>query len=158
MVKGILELILNIIQDLDDFFLVEYWNISLDGFWLGHLAAQNSCALWWTPKVKVSPKNKYGDRISGADIECNTRSCTLWWTPKVKMFSQNRIWWQEFWGWYWIQYNTLMTFFLIEYLEYVLRWFLDRSFSCTKFLHLLVDSQSGNVLPKPFENTPTPGH
>ncbi len=24
---------------------------------------------------------------------------------------QNWIWWQDFWGWYWIQYNTLMTFF-----------------------------------------------
>ncbi len=42
-----------------------------------------------------------------------------------------------------------MTLSLIEYLEYVLRWFLDRSFSCTKFLRPLVDSQNENVLTKP---------
>ncbi len=75
-----------------------------------------------------------------------------WWgTPfstKLKNVPQNQIWWQEFWGWCWIQYKTLMTFCLIEYFEYVLRCFLDRSFSCTKVLCSLVDSQSENVLPK----------
>ncbi len=40
--------------------------------------------------------------------------------PKWKCSPKNRIWWLEFWGWYWIQYNILMTFFLIEFLEYVL--------------------------------------
>ncbi len=87
--------------------------MSLDGFWIGQLVAQNSCTLWWTPKVKCSPKK--------------------------------RTWWQEFLGWYWIQYNTSMTFSLIEYLEYVFRWYLERLFSCTKFLWSLVDSQSSNV-------------
>ncbi len=44
-----------------------------------------------------------------------------------------------------VQSKTVMTFSLIEYLECVLRWFPDRSFSCTQFLLPLVDSQIENV-------------